>query len=107
MIRAIESAWVETRFREMPFIAFIFVLTMSLKLAHAQIGLTFQISDPAPRIFGCKPERHRRVHCIGFVGRGGAHLLGFNKVQQRCRWHAKFLNHLCVVPRSIGIKCVA
>jgi hypothetical protein len=30
-------------------------------------GLIFkgvQISDPAPLILDCKPERHRRVHCI-------------------------------------------
>jgi hypothetical protein len=25
---------------------------------------TIQISDPAPLILDCKPERHRRVHCI-------------------------------------------
>ncbi len=30
---------------------------------------TSQISDPAPVIFNCKPERHRRVHCIWLVGR--------------------------------------
>lgn len=30
---------------------------------------TFQISDPAPLTFDCKPERHRRVHCIWLVGR--------------------------------------
>jgi hypothetical protein len=29
--------------------------------------LTFQISDPAPLILDCQPERHRRVHCIWFV----------------------------------------
>ena len=26
-----------------------------------------QISDPAPLIFDCQPEHHRRVHCIWFV----------------------------------------
>jgi hypothetical protein len=29
--------------------------------------LTLQISDPAPLILDCQPERHRRVHCIWFV----------------------------------------
>src|SRR5262249_21731377 len=28
---------------------------------------TLQISDPAQLIFDCKPERHRRVHCIWLV----------------------------------------
>ena len=28
-----------------------------------------QISDPAPLIVDCKPERHHRIHCIWFVGR--------------------------------------
>jgi len=30
-------------------------------------SLTFQISDPAPLILDCQPERHRRVCCIWFV----------------------------------------
>ena len=39
------------------------------KSIHARCcSLTPQISDPAPLIFYCKPERHRRVHCIWFVG---------------------------------------
>jgi hypothetical protein len=31
--------------------------------------LTLQISDPAPLVFDCQPERHRRVRCIWFVSR--------------------------------------
>jgi hypothetical protein len=31
---------------------------------------TLQISDPAPLILDCQPERHRRVRCIWFVLRG-------------------------------------
>jgi hypothetical protein len=34
---------------------------------------TSQISDPAPLIRDCKPERLRRVHCIWFVGRFRVH----------------------------------
>jgi hypothetical protein len=34
-------------------------------------GLTFQISDPAPLILDCQPDRHRRVRCIWFVRRDG------------------------------------
>ena len=29
---------------------------------------TFQLSDPAPLILDCQPERYRRVRCIWFVG---------------------------------------
>lgn len=31
--------------------------------------LTAQISDPAPPILDCQPERYRRVRCIWLVGR--------------------------------------
>ena len=30
-------------------------------------ALTLQISDPAPLMLDCQPERHRRVRCIWFV----------------------------------------
>src|ERR1017187_3834536 len=36
--------------------------------------LTSQISDPAPLILDCQPERHRRVRCIWLVG---PHFLSF------------------------------
>jgi hypothetical protein len=41
---------------------------INLSRTHTRSRRTFQISDPAPMIFDCKPERHRRVHCIWFVG---------------------------------------
>jgi len=54
MIMAIETAVVEIRFRGMSFIGFMLVLTMPLKLAHAQIGLTTQsYHDPAASAERC------------------------------------------------------
>ena len=40
-----------------------------VRVVHRVLYLyrTLQISDPAPLILNCKPERHRRVHCIWLV----------------------------------------
>jgi hypothetical protein len=43
--------------------------------ASYAIGLTSQITDPAPATIDLKLKRHRRVLCICFVGRLSCHAL--------------------------------